>query len=290
MLQQINPMTGEAEEKGQNVKSLFKMLDVLECFSSIDPELSVLQIAQRTGLPRTTVHRLVDSLRAVGSLEQEASRENYRLGLRLFGLGNTALTNMPLHREAAPFVDTLHKLTGEMVHLYVFEGSQMVFVERSFDRTRPNNVFTTVEASPCHSTGVGKAALAFQPPAVIERVMALGMQRFTRNTIVSPEALRQELAAIRARGYAIDDCEHEPDLRCVAAPVRNSAGRVFAAISVTGNTRRMEQHPTEDLAALVVSHARQISAQLGYQPDAPARKRRRAGPRPILPPAVSAGA
>jgi DNA-binding IclR family transcriptional regulator len=268
-------MTGEPEDKGQNVKSLFKMLDVLECFSGVDPELSVLQIAQRTGLPRTTVHRLVDSLRAVGFLEQEASRENYRLGLRLFGLGNTALTNMPLHREAAPFVDTLAKLSGETVHLCVFDGTQMVFVERSLDRGRPNNVVTTVETSPCHSTGVGKAALAFQPPAVIDRVIALGLQRFTRNTIVAPEALRQELVATCARGYALDDSEHETDVRCVAAPVRNSTGRVFAALSVTGNTRRMEQHRTEDLAALVISHASQISAQLGYQPDALARKRRR---------------
>jgi DNA-binding IclR family transcriptional regulator len=275
MLQLLNPMTGEPEDKGQNVKSLFKMLDVLECFSGVDPELSVLQIAQRTGLPRTTVHRLVDSLRAVGFLEQEASRENYRLGLRLFGFGNTALTNMPLHREAAPFVDTLAKLSGEAVHLCVFDGTQMVFVERSLDRGRPNNVVTTVETSPCHSTGVGKAALAFQPPAVIDRVIALGLQRFTRNTIVAPEALRQELAATRARGYALDDSEHETDVRCVAAPVRNSTGRVFAALSVTGNTRRMEQHRTEDLAALVISHASQISAQLGYQPDALARKRRR---------------
>jgi DNA-binding IclR family transcriptional regulator len=274
MLQLLNPMTGEPEDKGQNVKSLFKMLDVLECFSGMDPELSVLQIAQRTGLPRTTVHRLVDSLRAVGFLEQEASRENYRLGLRLFGLGNTALTNMPLHREAAPFVDTLAKLSGETVHLCVFDGTQMVFVERSLDRGRPNNVVTTVETSPCHSTGVGKAALAFQPPAVIDRVIALGLQRFTRNTIVAPDVLRQELATIRARGYAIDDCEHEPDVRCVAAPVRNSTGRVFAALSVTGTTRRMEMHRTEDLAALVTSHAGQISALLGYQHDASVRKRR----------------
>jgi DNA-binding IclR family transcriptional regulator len=275
MLQRLNQATGESEDKGQNVKSLFKMLDILECFSGTDPELSVLQIAQHTGLPRTTVHRLVDSLRAAGFLEQEASRGNYRLGLKLFGLGNTALTNMPLHREAAPFVDTLAKLSGETVHLCVFDGTQMVFVERGLDRARPNNVVTTMEATPCHSTGVGKAALAFQSPAVIDRIIGLGLQRFTRNTIVAPEALGEELAAIRARGYAIDDCEHEPDLRCVAAPIRNAAGRVFAAVSISGSTRRMEQHRTEDLVALVTSHARQISAQLGYQPDAPAGKRRR---------------
>ncbi len=261
-----NTAATEIEDRTGSVKSLFKMVDVLECFSPTTPELSVLQIAQRTGLPRTTVHRLVDSLRAAGFLEQEASRENYRLGLKLFGLGNTALTTMPLHREAAPFVDTLAKLSAEAVHLFVFDGTQMVFVARGREGARPNNVVTTMESTPCHSTGVGKAALAFQTPTVIDRIIGLGLQRFTRNTIVTAEALREELAAIRARGYSIDNCEHEPDLRCVAAPIRNAAGRVFAAISVSGSVRRMEQHRTEDLAELAITHARLISVQLGYHP------------------------
>jgi DNA-binding IclR family transcriptional regulator len=269
-LQQSTPPDNRTGDSGSNLKSLFKMVDVLECFSGLERELSVLQIARRTALPRTTVHRLVDSLRAVGFLEQEARGGNYRLGLRLFGLGNAALINMPLHREAAPFVDTLAKLSGETVHLCVFDGSQMVFVERGHERARPHNVVTTMEATPCHSTGVGKAALAFQPPAVIERVIGCGLQRFTRNTIVSPEALHLELATIRRRGYAIDDCEHEPDLTCIAAPIRNSSGRVFAALSISGATRRMESHRREDLVALVTSHARQISVQLGYQPLAAA--------------------
>jgi IclR family transcriptional regulator, KDG regulon repressor len=263
----------EAEDKGYNVKSLFKIVDVLECFSDLEPELSVLQIARSTGLPRSTVHRLVDSLRAVGFLEQEARGGNYRLGIRLFGLGNAALTNMPLYRVAAPFVDALAKLSGETVHLCVFDGTQMVFVERGHERARPNNLVTTMETTPCHSTGVGKAALAFQPPAVIERVIGMGLQRFTRNTIIAPDALRCELATIRARGYAIDNCEHEPDLYCVAAPIRHAARRVFAAVSISGVTRRMEGHRTEDLVALVTSHARQISAQLGFQDEAPARER-----------------
>jgi IclR family KDG regulon transcriptional repressor len=263
----VKTVVDEAEDKRQNVKSLLKMLDVLDCFSSTDRELSVLQISQRTGLPRTTVHRLVDSLRTVGFLEQEASRERYRLGLKLFELGNAAITNLPLYREAGPFVDTLAKLSGEIVHLCVFDGSRMVFIEQASDRARPHNVVTTMEATPCHSTGVGKAALAFQPEAVIERVIRLGLKPFTRNTIVEPERLRAELAEIRARGYAIDDCEHEPDLRCVAAPIRNSTGCVIAAISVSGNTRRVAHERVPALAELVMSHAQLISVQLGHQPQ-----------------------
>jgi DNA-binding IclR family transcriptional regulator len=252
----------------QSVKSLFKMLEVLEAFSSTDPELSVVEIARHTGLPRTTVHRIVDSLRSVGFLEQDASRDRYRLGIKLFELGGSALTNLPLYREAPPFVDTLAKLSGEDVHLCIFDGAQMVFVNRRSQITaRPHNTVITMEASPCHSTGVGKAALAFQSKAVIDRVIRAGLPRFTPNTIVEPKRLKAELAAIRAHGYSVDDCEHEPELRCVGAPIRNGAGRVFAAISASGPSRRVTPERVPELARAVMTHAELLSIRLGYQPD-----------------------
>jgi IclR family transcriptional regulator, KDG regulon repressor len=251
----------------QHLKSLFKLMQVLDCFSAREPELTVMQVARKTGLPRTTVHRLVDSLRAVGLLEQDASRERYRLGLKLFELGTSAVTNLPLHREAGPFVETLARLSGETVHLCLFDGTQMVFIERANDRARPHNTVTMLEATPCHSTGVGKAALAFQSEAAIKRVIALGLPGFTARTIVHPPTLRAELELIRERGYAVDDGEHEPNQRCVAAPIRNTAGRVFAAISASGPMRRVTPERVPELAELVMAHARQISAKLGCRED-----------------------
>lgn len=257
----------DGDNNRQSVKSLFKMLDVLECFSSAERELSVVEIASRTGFPRTTVHRIVDSLREVGFLDQEASRDRYRLGLKLFELGSSALMNLPLYREAPPFVDTLSKLTGDDVHLCIFDGAEMVFVNRSDQHGgRPHNTVITMEATPCHSTGVGKAALAYQSEAVIDRVMRAGLPRFTANTIVDPAVFKQELAAIRARGYSIDNCEHEVDLRCVGAPICNAAGRVFAAISASGPTRRVPHARIPELAKLVTSHAELLSIRLGHQP------------------------
>jgi DNA-binding IclR family transcriptional regulator len=262
----------DVENGRQSVKSLFKMLEVLEAFSSTEPELSVVEIARRTGLPRTTVHRIVDSLRSVGFLEQDASRDRYRLGLKLFELGGSALMNLPLYREAPPFVDTLAKLSGEDVHLCIFDGAQMVFVNRrSQIAPRPHNTVITMEASPCHSTGVGKAALAFQSDVVIDRVIRAGLPRFTPNTIVEPKRLKAELAAIRTRGYSIDDCEHEPELRCVGAPIRNSAGRVFAAVSASGPTKRVTSDRVPELARIVMTHAELLSIRLGYEPGSHSR-------------------
>jgi DNA-binding IclR family transcriptional regulator len=143
----------------------------------------------------------------------------------------------------------------------------MVFVEHAQERDHPNNTIMKMEATPCHSTGVGKAALAFQPQPIIDRIIGLGLRSFTQNTITEPARLLQELAKIRENGYAIDDNEHELDRRCVAAPIRNASGKVFAAISVTGKARRFDSEHIPELAGLVISHARLISVQLGFHPD-----------------------
>jgi IclR family transcriptional regulator, KDG regulon repressor len=259
------PGAAAREASRHNLKSLFKLIDILDCFSTLDRELSVTEIARRTRMPKSTAHRLADSLRAVGFLEQDASRDHYRLGLKLFELGSTVLANMPLHREARPFVDSLTKLSGEAVHLCVFDGTHMVTVERAEPATSAHNTLTTMEASTCYSTGVGKATLAFQSEAVIEKVIRLGLRPLTRSTIIDPQRLREELALTRSRGYAFDDGEHEPSVRCVGAPIRNVAGRVFAAISVTGPARRFPDERIEPLAELVISHAAAISARLGYR-------------------------
>ncbi|MDR6953244.1 DNA-binding IclR family transcriptional regulator [Ancylobacter sp. 3268] len=267
----------------KNVKSAGKLLAVLECFSSVDKRLSVGEIARRTDLPRSTAHRLILALKEIGFLEQDRSRDEYRLGIKLFELGSIVLNNMDLHREARPFVDALTVATREAAHLCVFDGLRMVFVERSSGgRSGENNATITMESSPCHCTGVGKASLAFQPPAVIDRVIGLGLSAYTRNTITDPDRLRAELEQIRERGYAIDRGEIEIDRNCVAAPIRDSTGKVFAALSCTGPASRMTAERLAEIAPLVVNHADSISWRLGWRRDTgggEARPRRARTPR-----------
>ncbi len=259
---------GRAPTDGQQLKSLYKVVDVLECFSTVDRELTVTEIARRTRLPKSTAHRIIESLRGVGFLEQEADRERYRLGLKLFEFGSTVLANMELHRQAEPFVESLTRQSGEGVHLCVFNGTHMVMVKRAERASSPQNTLTLMEASPCYSTGVGKAALAFQPGAIIDKVIRLGLTPFTPATITDADRLREELALVRSRGYAIDNGEHDSGVRCVAAPIRNASGHVFASISVTGSARRITDQRIPALAGLVRSHAGAISARLGYAGEA----------------------
>lgn len=249
------------------VKSFQKILTILDCFSSVDRSLSVSEIVARSGLPRSTAHRLVLSLRDIGLLDQDGARHEYRLGLKLFELGSTVLFNMDIHKEARAIVELLSEVSGESVHLCVFDGWRMVFVDRQVGgRTGQNNSTIVMEASPCHCTGVGKAALAFQSEQVIERIIRLGLPAHTRNTITDPAALRAELAAIRARGYALDLDEHSIGVRCVAAPVRAGSGKVIAGISVSGGDRRLNEERLHGFAPRVMEHAALLSARLGYRP------------------------
>ena len=250
------------------LKSVIKALGVLDCFTTLDRKLSISEIAKRTGLPRGTAHRVMTTLRELGFVEQERERDQYRLGLKLFELGNVVLANMDLHREAKSFVEALTAISGEAVHLCVFDGVQSTLINRTEPSRERTNTIVVMEASPAHCTATGKAALAFQPEAVLNRVIGLGLRSYTPRTITDPAALREELAAIRKRGYSIDDEELSPGIRCVGAPIRNLSGRVFASISVSGPSRRLTKAKNLATGRLVVHYADAISAQLGWRPVA----------------------
>lgn len=242
------------------VKSLLKVVAILEAFSTSRRSMSLAEIAGETGFPRSTAHRLAASMRDLGLLDQDLHRDRYRLGIKLFELGNTALANMDLHREARPLVDTLNKISGHRANLAVFDGRQAIVTHRvSADSGMQ---LTMIEAAPIHCTSTGKAILAFQAAAKIDEIIAGGLERFTDATITSGRKLKSELKAIRERGYSVDEGEHQPGVRCIGAPIRDRAGRVIAGLSISSPSRRLAKAEVPRLAKIVMHHARLISDRL----------------------------
>lgn len=248
----------------ESLKSLNKVVRILGCFSTSQRTLSLADICSRTGFPRSTTHRLLAAMREVGFVEQDRERDDYRLGLRLFEFGNVALANLEIHREGRTIVDALHRLTGKTVHLAVFDGVSAVVIQRveaHMDGAFPASM---VENSPAYCTSVGKAILAYQPPEMVQRVIDAGLKRYTETTITDPVELRRELATTRARGYAIDEGEHQPGLRCVGAPIFNQNGAAFAAISISSPAWQLPVTEIEKINTVVIYHADLISQRLGY--------------------------
>lgn len=260
-----NPLSAKHGPGAASLKSLRKAMRVLECFSLQQSRLPLTDIARKVGLPLSTTHRILATLRDVGIVEQEGDRDLYRLGLKLLELGSMVLANMEVHREALPYIEELVRETGETVHLGVFDGTQVVSIEKM---DSPHGLASTVtigKGAPAYCTGVGKALLASQPEDVVERVCQQGLAKFTPQTITHPEKLRRELALVRTQGYAVDNTEHQPDVRCVAAPIRNHSGNVIASLSISGPATRIPKARVPSLAARLCEVTSKLSARLGYR-------------------------
>jgi DNA-binding IclR family transcriptional regulator len=248
------------------VQSLHKMSRILQCFTVHDRTLGLNEIHERTGFPKATAHRLLSTMKDIGFVEQARGRDRYRLGLKLFELGTLFVANLDLHREAQPHVDRLAKLSGEVVHLCIFDGFHAVFVDRKELESGPSSVVMTIEGAPSYCTSVGKAILAWRDEETVDRVIAAGLRRFTPSTITDGATLKADLAATRDRGYSVDRSEHQPNLQCIGAPIRDAGGSVFASVSVSGPTERVTDARIPVLAPFVVQTADEISRALGYSP------------------------
>jgi len=265
------PTAGASTQKKRSddrgsLKSMQKLMAVLDCFSVYEQSLTLNDIAVRCGIPKTTAHRLVTSLREVKLLEQDHERDRYRMGIRLFELGSIVLANLDIFSRSRHLVQRLMDTTGEDSHLCVFDGTNVISVEHIEPGSGRVNWTTALSISPAYCTGVGKAVLAYQDSAVLAKIVRGGLRPFTPNSITDPDVLAADLEATRQRGYSIDNAEHQPLIRCIAAPIRNVTGRVFAAVSASGPASRMTDDRLFSFAPLVMATADEISRLSGYNP------------------------
>lgn len=211
-----------------------RVLDVLGAFTPAVPELGLTDIATRTGLPLTTVHRLVGELAAGGALER-GDDGRYRIGLRLWEIASLAPASRGLREAAMPYLEDLHEVTRHNVQLAVPDAAdpgEVVYVERLSRRDAVSIVTRSGSRLPAHATGVGLVLLAHADPDDVERVLARPLRRFTPHTVCDPDGVRALLAQARGHGFVVSDRQIEPVSLSVAAPVRAGDGPVVAALSV----------------------------------------------------------
>lgn len=242
-------------------KSLARVFEILEAVGRSRCGLRGPEVAAALGVPVSTVFRMLKFLTDRGYLRKKETR--YTLGPGLMRLGSVARGQNPLAQLARPLLTELSEETGETVHLAELRGSEVVYIDK-VEGSRPVRMGSMIgRSSPCYCTGVGKALLAFQPAARREKLVAETVfDRFTPHTIGNGAALRRELEAVRSRGYAVDDGEHEPGVFCVAAPVLDASGEAVAGISVSGSEIYLRERVAA-VATRVVSAARRLSEELG---------------------------
>lgn len=206
---------------------------VLDAFDG-PGRLNLAQIVRRTGLPRSSAHRMLERLVALRWLRRNG--RDYELGMRLVELGSLAVHQDRLHRAAIPLLHDLHRATGLVVHLAILDGSDVVYLEKIGDRMMAAIPTRVGGRQPAHCAAVGKAMLAYREDTQAD-VIDLGTRK-TRYSISTPAQLSTELANVAARGVAFDREESVPGFGCVAAPI-GAPGEAVAAVSVCGPMSRM---------------------------------------------------
>jgi DNA-binding IclR family transcriptional regulator len=188
--------------------------------------------------------------------------------LQLISLSRSALENLDLREEAKPFLRSLMQESGLTVHMAVLERDEAVIIEKVEASGLVRLASWIGRRLDPNCTGVGKALLAFLPEDELNRLLeSTVFARHNSRTITSKSALRRELLRVRQSGYALDDEEDEPGLRCLGAPVFDQNGRAVAAISVAGTTTQIAIDRVPSLARMVIRAALQISSSLGYLPQ-----------------------
>jgi DNA-binding IclR family transcriptional regulator len=245
-----------------------RVVDILETFTWLGSELGVSDISRALDLKKATTHRLLASLRRRGIIAQDPTTRRYRLGMKLWELGTMATNQVDWVDRVKPFLEQLTRSSGETTHLAVLNDGQVLYVDKvesSRSLRMPSQVGRRL---PVHCTGVGKALIAYLPDEVLEGLVSRrGLAPFTRNTITDLGALKDELALIRNRGFAVDNEEIEEGLVCIGAPIRDHTAHVVAAVSIAGPSSRLRPETIGDHAREVVEQANAMSAILGCPAD-----------------------
>jgi DNA-binding IclR family transcriptional regulator len=249
------------------VQLVAKVGAVLDALAEHGP-LTPAELGEATGEPRSTMYRLVDSLRALDLVEPAPRRGAVQLGLRLFQLGSVVAQRFDVRQRALPAMDDLHRATDETIVLMVPRGSDAVCIERLDGRYVRMVIVEIGGSMPLHTGAAPRAILACRSPEEIDRYLERPVfEAYNERTPVTAAAIRALLDEVRERGYAVSDEDVVPGVAALAAPVRDHAGTVVAAISVAGLRPTILGERERAVADLVLRAARETSRALGYTGD-----------------------
>jgi len=248
------------------INSLLKAIDVLNVFSLERPVLTLTEISERLGYPKTTVHSILNTLESRGVIEKTDHR-HYAVGTAIITMTQTVRVNVQIRDRAAPLLRNLGDFCEVSVYLTVLEGNYSLYIYaiESSDRLQARSVVG--DRTHMHCTAVGKALLAFLPRPQIETIIeAVGLPRFTDQTITDKKLLFENLELTRKRGYALDFAEHEEMTYCIGSPIYNERGKTIGSCSVSGSDPALVNEQVDEISPAVLYTAQEISRRMGFVP------------------------
>lgn len=248
---------------GRKTPALMRCFDILELFPASEGGLTAPAIAEMTGLPRTTVHELLGTMVDRKYLRRDALEGTYHLGITLFSLGNAFAERLDLHAAGLRVAREVASLCDETVNIGILDGPDVIYLCKVDSTQAVRMISRTGGRAPAACTGLGKAMLAFLSKGDYEAIVGSGLPRLTPRSIVDRDELDRQMAETRQRGVAFEVGESTPGVSCVAAPVRDHAGRVIASLSISVPDMRWSQRSPQEWSDLATTGARALSRDFG---------------------------
>lgn len=251
--------------KGRLIQSLDRALNILDILADRDGPIALTELANEMGLDSSTVYRLVATLRAHGYAQQDERDRRYSLGPKAIELGQKALGKFTLRSKGSPFVRELASKTGETAHLASMVGGQPIYVDKRVG-SGPLTISAQIGgvALP-YCTATGKAIAAYLPDAELDRLLGqTEFRKLTEKTIADVEALRKHLEDVRQQGYAVDEEEYHPGIRCLAAPIFDHRGSVVGSIGISASVSTLVGDKMAGCVTTLLDVSRRLSNSMGY--------------------------
>ncbi|RKX82554.1 MAG: IclR family transcriptional regulator [Spirochaetes bacterium] len=247
------------------VNSVLKAVKILGIIGRSKP-LGISEISRMLEIPKSSTHNLLQTLESEGFVERNEDTNKYNLGTRLIELGYRAQNDLAICRIAKPYLNGINQETDETVHLTLLDDDEVLYVDCVESKRRMRTYSVIGIKAPLYCTAVGKAILAELPEIHIKQIInSKGLARLTDKTITNENNLFQDLSDTRERGYSIDNKEHEDQLICVGAAIRDVNGEVFASLSVSGPSDRMTEERIVHIGSLIKNATSEISRKLGFR-------------------------
>lgn len=248
-----------APESPGTVQVLDRALEIMHLLAA-HRGLTLSEIADQTGQPPSTVHRMLATLAAHEMAERDEATQAWGIGPASFRLGTAFLQRAGIVERATPILRALMRHTTETANLGIAGGEEALLVAQVESGQTIRASFPPGARLPLHASGIGKALLAFGQP---DRLPAPQTDRLTDNTLTTEQALRDDMARTRARGFSLDNEEQTRGLICIAAPVLDATGAVIAAIGISAPSQRVGHEHVKTLGAAVIAAASDLSRAMG---------------------------
>lgn len=246
------------------VQSVDRAVTILE-FLAREGEAGVTTVAEALGVHKSTAFRLIGTLEARGMVEQTEDRGKYRLGVGLIRMAGTTAARIDIVQASRPIGKRLAADTGETVNLAVLVDASALYLDQIAGAATLQPYNWVGQRIPLHATSNGKVLAAALEADEVDRLLP-DLKRYTERTITRRRTLHRELAEVRREGYAVTVDELEEGMTALAAPVRDAHGDIVASLSVSGSSFRLTPDSREEIVALVVAAADEVSEALGWVP------------------------